>query len=103
VKMAQMDKMPGNRCFLWFHPVLVFSYIAYGYIILLCTNIPGVLVVDNGIITYRKIFIWLSICHGEHQIRVFPAFWKNQIDGIGSEEFWTFWKFRILKKDGDFT
>ncbi|MBW2594015.1 MAG: hypothetical protein JRE58_13625 [Deltaproteobacteria bacterium] len=101
--MAQIGKTPGNRCFQRFQPDLVFSYIAHGYIILLCINIHGVLVVGNSIITYRKIFIWLSICHSEHQIRIFPGFWKNQIDGIGSEEFWTFWKFGIAKKDGDFT
>ena len=59
--MAQMDKTPGNRCFLWFQPVLNFIDIVYGYIIFLCINIPGVLVVGKRIITYRKIFIWLSI------------------------------------------
>ena len=100
--MVQMDKAPGNCCFLRFQPVLDFMHIAHGYIIFLCTNIPGVLVVGNTIITYRKIFIWLSICHGEHQIRIFPAFWKKQINGIGYEEFWTFLKFGIAKKDGDF-
>lgn len=102
MKMAQMNKTPGNRCFLWFQPVLVFIHIAYGYIILLCINIHGVLVVGNGIIWYRKIFIWLSICPGEHQISIFPGFWKNQIDGIRSKVFWTFLKFGLLKKDGDF-
>jgi hypothetical protein len=101
--MAEIGKTPGNRCFLWFQPVLDFIHIVYAYIIFLCTNIPAVLVVGKGIITYRKIFIWLSICPGEYQIRIFPGFWKNQINGIGSEEFWTFLKFGLLKKVGDFT
>ena len=103
MKKVKIDTTPGNRCFLRFKPVLVFIHIVYGYIILLCINIPAVLVVGNSIITYRKIFIWLSICPVEHQILIFPGFWKNQIDGIGSEDFWTFLKFGLLKKDGDFT
>ena len=46
--MAEIDKTPGNRCFQWIQPVLVFSYIAHGYIIFLCINIHGVLVVDKA-------------------------------------------------------
>jgi hypothetical protein len=101
--MAEIGKAHGNRCFQRFQPVLVFIHIVCCYIILLCTNIPAVLVVDKDIITYRKIFIWLSIWPAEHQIRIFPGFWKNQINGIGHEEFWTFLKSGLLKKVGDFT
>jgi len=38
----------------------------------------------------------------EHQMQLFPGFWKKQINEIKAGQIWTFFKISMLKNMGDF-